>query len=888
MNSICPNTPTTTSRTFRIRSLIFALAGIFGMLHLSAQTLKMQFTFGDTGTTTADAIAGVVLNMVANGVATDFHGAAGSGPGGQGKSLNLNSGAYGNAASPVVSTIGNSTINLGTISNFTVSMWLKPNSSLAVGGFFSRYFILGANGVTDDNQANSIALQNGSTTPVSVNHLINTTGNSSLFITNPPNMLVANSWTFLAMTFDGTNVTIYAGSETNLVSSQATNSASSGQTVNLGSSFNFFLGNRNAKDRVFQGSMADVRFYIGAASASFLESVRAAAIPPVIKAATGTDLTVNATWTGGVIPRPTDTAFWTNTSLGAGLTLGSATTWGNLRVAGALTDIGITGPGPLTLANGIDMLASTVNLSIATPVALGAGQTWNVNSGETLTASGAISGSGFGLTKGSGGTLTLSGANTYTGITTVNAGTLHVTSPGVLYSTLAGNLANAVTVNSGGVVEFDTWDYGAGNSFGTLFGNAANVFVNGGRLRYVGSGIIGGSRSFTIGTLGATLESANANATWTFSTAFAVNIANTSGGLLTLTGAGNGNCGQIISGTGGLTKSGNGTWTLSSTNTYTGATAVTAGELIGSTAGSCSNSAFTISSGATNGVKLAAANGQWTCNGLTYNSGTTYADFDFSSFSPSATTAPLNAGALTANTTVKVILRNVTVPAAVGNYPLIHYTGSDPSVGNFNLNAVLPMATNAVGNLLVDAVNKNVAIGVQLVVPNLIFTNAPGIVRIIPLAEILSNGLASSQTTPSYSITAVSGTSAAGGVVIKNGAGNQIKYTYPSSGTPTSDSFSYTISDGTVSATATVTIMFASVAGPSLAFSTDGFNHPVVAFHGIPGYSYHIQRATTLSPADWTNVQTVSLPSNGDGSSSWTDTSVDTTTSTAFYRLSYP
>ena len=581
MNSTYNPAPPPKKNTLRISVLLVTLLGIFNSNQLSAQTLKMQFTFGDTGTTTADSVAGVVLNMVTNSVATDLHGAAGSGPGGQGKCLNLTGGAYNNAISPVAYTTGNSTINFGAVSNFTVSFWLKPraDSPLSTSSFFSRFFILGTNGTTDDNAANSIALQNGSTSPISVNHFVNTSGNSALYVTNPPTLMVTNGWTFLAMTFDGTNVNIYAGSETNFLSYQASSTLSSGQTVNLGSSFSLFLGNRGAATRVFQGSMADVRFYTGAASSNYLEAVREAAIPPVVKAATVTDLTANSSWTSGAIPRSTDTAYWTNTSLGAGLTLGSATTWGNMRVSGALTDIGITGAGPLTLANGIDMSASTVNMSLATPVTLGASQTWNVNSGDTLTASGVISGSGFGLTKSSSGTLILSGANTYTGITTVNAGTLHVTSPGVLYSTLAGNLANAVTVNTGGVVEFDTWDYGSANSFGTLNGTAGNVLVNGGRLRYIGSGTISGSRSLTIGAAGATLESANANANWGIITAFGVNVASSSGGLLTLTGAGNGSLAQIISGTGGLTMSGTGTWTLSSSNTYSGTTTISAGTL---------------------------------------------------------------------------------------------------------------------------------------------------------------------------------------------------------------------------------------------------------------------------------------------------------------------
>ncbi len=55
---------------------------------------------------------------------------------------------------------------------------------------------------------------------------------------------------------------------------------------------------------------------------------------------------------------------------------------------------------------------------------------------------------------------------------------------------------------------------------------------------------------------------------------------NNGGNLLTLNGTGLlGTVSQVISGTGGLTKSGPGTWTVSGTNTYTGVTTISAGVL---------------------------------------------------------------------------------------------------------------------------------------------------------------------------------------------------------------------------------------------------------------------------------------------------------------------
>jgi fibronectin-binding autotransporter adhesin len=69
--------------------------------------------------------------------------------------------------------------------------------------------------------------------------------------------------------------------------------------------------------------------------------------------------------------------------------------------------------------------------------------TWDVDSGDTLTISGNLSGTG-GTTKNGTGTLVLSGNNSNTGATTVNAGTLNAASTNALGST------SSVVVNTGG------------------------------------------------------------------------------------------------------------------------------------------------------------------------------------------------------------------------------------------------------------------------------------------------------------------------------------------------------------------------------------------------------------------------------------------------------
>ncbi|HTL73532.1 MAG TPA: autotransporter-associated beta strand repeat-containing protein [bacterium] len=325
----------------------------------------------------------------------------------------------------------------------------------------------------------------------------------------------------------------------------------------------------------------------------------------VIKAASGTDLTAGASWTGSVAPASGNIATWTGTSLGTGLTIGSSISWLGISAPSAVSDIAITGSGVLTLGtSGIDMSAAANNLSAGNSITLGASQPWIVNSGKTLTASGTVNGVQAGrlLTKSGSGTLTFSGTtdnNSLRAQVSAGAMVLGKTSSSSVHSVgSAGGTDYALTVaggtaqlgGSGGDQIYDgsainmtagTFDLnGQSETFDGLAGTGGNILNN------------SSSTSSTL-TLGANNSSG--------SPAFSGVIANGSGSVA-------------------LTKTGTGTQTLSGANTYSGLTLVQSGILAvasGGSSGGLANSGIVVTNGAELDLNASDALGYGNANALT-------------------------------------------------------------------------------------------------------------------------------------------------------------------------------------------------------------------------------------------------------------------------------
>jgi len=264
-------------------------------------TLKARFTFDDAGpgtTTSSDTSGGgvnVTLQMInQSGGTTNLHGAAGSGVAGltnPNRALNLsmnpNQGSSGGAAGNFAAAT-NSALGFGNVTNFVVTMWMKQMYYLPA-NYGPRMFILGNSTNTDCGTPNSIGMKFQDAGDLYF--FVNTVQATAAFGTNLP----TNTWIFVAMAYNETNITLYEGTDVTPVTPISITAAAN-LTVPLGGAASVFLCNRPDRARCFAGWFDDFRFYLGGGDSSFVESVRQSAAGPAgLSATTGNDQ-VALTW----------------------------------------------------------------------------------------------------------------------------------------------------------------------------------------------------------------------------------------------------------------------------------------------------------------------------------------------------------------------------------------------------------------------------------------------------------------------------------------------------------------------------------------------------------------------------------------------------------------
>ena len=239
----------------------------------------------------------------------------------------------------------------------------------------------------------------------------------------------------------------------------------------------------------------------------------------------------------------------------------------------------------LQLWNGDFMFTGTSALNLGTgAVSLSANRVVTVSAG-TLTEGGVISG-GYALTKAGAGRLTLLGANTYTGATTISAGTLQIGDGGAngSLSSLGALTNNATLVFNLSTMLTQGTDFASAiTGTGALLQLGSGTLILSGVNTYTGATLISaGTLQIGVGGDAGALSASSSlinNATLVFNRANEI-----------MQGV---DFALSIGGTGELRQSGAGSLVLSGANVYTGVTKIEAGILQlgnGGTTGSLSTS----------------------------------------------------------------------------------------------------------------------------------------------------------------------------------------------------------------------------------------------------------------------------------------------------------
>ena len=226
------------------------------------------------------------------GAPADYHGPVGCGVAGANNGSRALDFSSNGANQPGIPGPGaattNASLGFGNVTNFVVSCWFRQNALMATGANIGpRLFVLGGGAPDDTGASDSLGLKFQT-----ASQLYFQLGAATVpFLIN----LQTNNWVFVAAVYDGATLSLYQGTD-GAAASLTTNAVLSA-TVNFGASGALYIGNRQDRQRSFDGFMNDFRFYTGAGDSTFVENVRLlAARPPWGLTATAGDGQVSLSW----------------------------------------------------------------------------------------------------------------------------------------------------------------------------------------------------------------------------------------------------------------------------------------------------------------------------------------------------------------------------------------------------------------------------------------------------------------------------------------------------------------------------------------------------------------------------------------------------------------
>jgi fibronectin-binding autotransporter adhesin len=402
---------------------------------------------------------------------------------------------------------------------------------------------------------------------------------------------------------------------------------------------------------------------------------------------------------------------------------------GGISSTGTTTATRIVNLGTGTLGASADWSSSLpMNLTTVAGVTINTLDSVDNTTARTITLSGVLSGTSNSLTKDGDGTLILTAANTYSGATTINAGTLQLGDAGT-----TGVLAPTSAITNNGNLTINRTNTAVqGTAFGTITGtgsltqagsgtttlNAANTYtgntiLNAGLINLAvaeipgTSGPLGNQLANAAGTIvfgGGTLQYSATNQfdySGRFSTAAnqAYRVDTNAQTVIWAT--------DLTSSNGSLTKSNTGTLTLSGANSYSGANTITGGTVQISAANNLGDGS------ATNTISLGAATLRSTSG--TYDLG---ANRDIT-LTGGAATLRADAGVFTVSGDISnganglTLLGLGTNPLATGNVVItgVIGTGATPTggltIGSTSVSANVTLSGNNLftGNITLPATN---------------------------------------------------------------------------------------------------------------------------------------------------------------------------------------